>query len=292
MSVDTLQDRIRKMKSPLVLDLFAEPEQIPSRYFDGDQSFLQAYKVYCCELLAALKDTVAAVRLDLGMLSLYGLEGNNIAIELTNFAHSQGYYVLLQVPEPLSRRSAECAAEILFSGNTDIYFDGILLAAYIGSDAISPFVAFLNGTDKDLFVAARTSNRSAAESQDLRSGSRLAYEAKADIVKRYADRLVGKSGYSKVALLAAASSVDCLRALRNKYTNIFLLLDGCDYPNANAKNCAAAFDKLGHGAIACAGLSVIAAWLGETETEADCIAAALKAAERHRRNLLRYVTVL
>ena len=291
MAIDKLQDRIRKMKSPIALDLFAQEEHIPPCFFREEKSFLCAYEAYSLRLLDALKDSVAAIRMDYGMLSLYGSDGLRVMGEISIQAHKLGYYVLLQIPEPLSFRSAECEANILFSSDAPVYFDGILLSACIGSDAISPFADHLKESGKDLFIVSRTSNRSAAELQDLRSGSRLAYLAKADIVKRYADDLVGKYGYSRVALVAAASSVDCLRTLRNKYANLFLLLDGCDYPNANAKNCAAAFDKLGYGAISCAGLSVMAAWKTEG-TETEYIESAVKAVERHKRNILRYVTVL
>lgn len=291
MSIDKLQDRIRKLKSPVAVDMFAQAEHIPQKYLSESECFLRAYLTYCKELLEAMKDTAAAIRMDHGMFSLYGQKGLEVLRELSHQAHRLGYYVLLQIPEPLSRRGAVCEAQLLFAQDASVWFDGLLLAADIGSDAIAPFVEYLKAFDKDLFVVARTSNRSAAEMQDLRSGSRLAYMAKADIANRYADGLVGKSGYSKIALVGAASSVDCLYNLREKYTSIFLLLDGCDYPNANAKNCSAAFDKLGHGALACAGLSVLAAWR-ECENEADPVVAAQKAVERHKKNLLRYVSVL
>lgn len=291
MAIDKLQDRIRKFKSPLALDLFAKPEHIPQKFFINGKSFLDAYFAYCEKLLEAVKESVSAVRLDLGMFSLYGEEGAEVLCKISHLAHQMGIYVFLQIPEPLSRCVAEHEAQVLFSPKTTIWFDGIILTAFIGSDAVVPFVECLKNSDKDIFLAARTSNRSAAEMQDLRSGSRLAYMAKADIANRYADGLIGKSGYARIALVGAAASVDCLRALREKYTRLFLLIDGCDYPNANAKNCSAAFDKLGHGALACAGLSVVAAWR-ENEEEADPIQTALKAAERHRKNLLRYVTVL
>lgn len=292
MSVDKLQDRIRKLKSPLAVDLFAKQEHIPPQFFSGEMTFLQAYQEYCGELLEQLDGTVAAVRLDYGMLSLYGSDGITVLTELSVQAHKLGYYVLLQIGEPLSRQNAEFAAEMLFDAKQPVYFDGLIMAAYIGSDAIVPFFEQMKGSDKDLFVVARTSNRSAAEMQDLLTGSRLAYMAKADIVNRYVDPLIGRCGYARVALMAAAASADCLRGLRGKYKNIFLLLDGCDYPNANAKNCSAAFDKFGHGAVACAGLSVLAAWKDELENPSDYIGAAQKAAERHKRNLIRYVTIL
>ena len=92
--------------------------------------------------------------------------------------------------------------------------------------------------------------------------------------------------------MAAASSADSLRSLRAKYKNIFLLLDGCDYPNANAKNCSFAFDSLGHGAAACAGLSITAAWRDQETTGTEYVSQAVSAAERLKRNLTRYVTVL
>jgi hypothetical protein len=68
------------------------------------------------------------------------------------------------------------------------------------------------------------------------------------------------------------------------------LLDGYDYPNANAKNCGFGFDNLGHGAAACAGVSILGAW--REENPEDPIAAAVQAAERMKKNLTRYVSVL
>ena len=289
MAISKLQDRIRKLKSPLAVDLFAQPEHIPQRYFAEGTSFLDAYENYCKAIIDGMKDSVAAIRLDFGSFALYGANGMDVLAHISRAAHKAGYYILLQIPEPLSRCNAEAEMQLLLCENAPVWFDGMAITAYIGSDAIAPFAEGLKETDKDLFVMARTSNRSAAEMQDLRSGSRLAYMAKADIANRYAGGLVEKCGYSKIALIAAAASADCLRSLRTKYTNMFLWLDGCDYPNANAKNCSAAFDNLGRGAIACAGLSVLAAWQ-EVDSE-DCAEAALKSAERHRRNLLRYITV-
>ena len=91
-------------------------------------------------------------------------------------------------------------------------------------------------------------------------------------------------------ILHGASNANSLKTLRGKYKSLFLLLDGYDYPNANAKNCSFAFDALGHGAAACAGVSIAGAW--QTTEEEDPLAAALEAAERMRKNLTRYITVL
>ena len=150
----------------------------------------------------------------------------------------------------------------------------------------------LNKINKDLFVVVRTANRSAPELQDLLTGSRLVHLAAADIVKRFAEPMIAKCGYSNVAAVAAASSADSLRTLREKYKSIFMLLDGYDYPNANAKNCSAAFDKLGHGAAACAGTSVTAAWLDAPGEAQEYVSLAVEAAQRMKKNLTRYIVLL
>ena len=77
-----------------------------------------------------------------------------------------------------------------------------------------------------------------------------------------------------------------------RYKYVFLLVDGLDYPSGNAKNCGFAFDRLGHGAAVCVGPSVTAAWK-ETESDGqDYVEQAVQAAERIKKNLSRYVTIL
>ena len=71
-----------------------------------------------------------------------------------------------------------------------------------------------------------------------------------------------------------------------------LLLDGADYPNANAKNCSNAFDKFGHGAAACVSTSVTCAWAQAESDGSDFVAQSVAAAERMKKNLTRYVQIL
>lgn len=291
MAIDRLQEKIRKLKNPAVVNFSVLQDQIPSCVLEAAGSFLQAYKLFCKELLTGLKDVVPGVRFNFNSFAVRGGQWLDILDELLDYAKSQGYYVILDAPEALSAQDAQQSAGILLDGNCKWYFDGLVLTSYIGSDGIKPYVSQLKKTKKDLFVVVRTSNKTAPELQDLLSGSRLMHLANADIINRFAEDLVGRSGYSQVAMLAAASSADSLRSLRSKYKNMFLLLDGCDYPNANAKNCSYAFDTLGHGAAACAGLSITAAWK-ENQSQDQFVDYAVEAAQRLKKNLIRYITIL
>ena len=291
MSIDKLQEKIRKTKNPSVVDFGILPAHIPPHLLEEEGNFVAAYRRFCRELLLGLKDTVPAVRFSLGAFSLLGALGVDQLTDILHYAKELGYYVLLDGPEALSQQAAASAAEALLT--TDAFScDGVIVSAYIGSDAVRPYVKLLKQSGKSLFVVTRTANKTAPEVQDLLTGSRLVHTAVADLAGRLGEPLMGKCGYSQVAAVGAASSADSLRAMRAKQKCLFLLLDGYDYPNANAKNCSFAFDNLGHGAVACAGSTVTAAWYHEELDSREYVSWATQAAERMKKNLTRYVTVL
>ena len=291
MSVDSLQDKIRKVKNPSVIVFDAFAHEIPPHILQQCTGLDAAVERFCTELLEGLQGVVGAVRFGFGSFALLGTEGVGVLNRCMEVARRQGYYILLDVPEVLSVQAAKNAVMVLRDAMNGFAYDGIVVNGYMGSDVIRPF-AELCGEGKSLFVVVRTANKSAPELQDLLTGGRLVHTAAADIVSRLGEAFPGKCGYSQVGVMAAASTADGLRTLRSKYKRMFLLLDGYDYPNANAKNCSYAFDNLGHGAAACAGSSVVAAWQ-ETESDGlDFVELSVAAAERMKKNLTRYFSVL
>jgi len=290
MSIDRLQDRIRKQKNPVVVQFSMLSEWIPPAFLEQEDSVPSAWEGYCKALLEALKPHVPAVRFSMNQAAAYGPEGLMALREVLRFASKAGYFVLLDAPDAFNAEDASLSARNLCAG--DWLFDALVVTAYIGSDAIRPYADVLKPLDKSLFVLTRSYNRSCQELQDLLTGSRLVYQAMADVVNRFSQGTTGRSGYSYVAAMGAANAPDSLRLLREKYKYQFVLVDGYDAPNANAKNCALAFDRLGHGAAVCAGSSVTGAWKEEPWSEDAYIAAAEEAVQRMKKNLSRYVTVL
>ena len=291
MSIDFLQEKIRKLKNPSVIDFTVSKDQIPSHILYECGSLAEGYGRFCRELLEGLRDVVPAVRFSVGCFALLGQQGMAVLQQTLNLAKELGFYVLLDGIQILSPVQAQLEAQALFDPEVNWKFDALVTSACIGSDGLKPFADQIKKTDKALFAVLRTGNKSAAELQDLLAGPRLVHSAAADIVNRLGEPMPGRCGYNRLGGVAGASSADSLRTLRSKYNRIFLLLDGYDYPNANAKNCSFAFDKLGHGAAACAGSSVTAAWTEEGREDAY-VALAVEAAERMKKNLTRYVTIL
>lgn len=292
MSIDRLQEKIRKTKNPSLLDFDITREQLPPHLLAEERTFEKAYARFCIELMEGLRGFVPAVKFNFGGFALMGTEALVALSRILDSARKLGYYVILEVPEALSAQRTQSNADLLFSPECPWCFDGILLSSYIGSDGIKPYAARLEETGKSLFVVARTGNRSAMELQDLLTGGRNVFDAKADVVNRYKNSQATKSGYDRIALVGPASSAPILRKMREKYKHLFVLVDGFDYPNANAKNCASAVDAVGHGAVICAGTSITAAWLAAENDGTQFVEDAKEAADRMKKNLARYFTVL
>lgn len=291
MSIDVLQDKIRKMKNPSMVDFGIQKDSIPGHLIAEESGYKAAYGRFCRELMQGLKGTVPSVRFSFDTFSLMGPDGLTLLQSLLQQAKELGFYVVLDIPGALSPWDADRIAEAVLGENGQFPCDAAVISPYIGSDGVKPFVPYCK-KGKDVFVIVRSPNKSAAELQDLLSGTRLVHNATADMVNRFGETILGKCGYSRVAALVSAGAASSVKNLRAKYSRMFMLVDGLDYPSGNAKNCSYAFDKFGHGAIVCAGPSVTAAWQDAGGDGADYVEQAVAAAERMRKNITRYITVL
>ena len=290
MSIDLLHDRIRKLKNPSMVNFEISPDDLPQHLLEEEGDYSRAYLRFCRELLKELKDVVPAVRFSSTLCFLLGEMGSKILTELLREAKSQGYYVVLDAPAVLSPVSAERAAAVL-CGNAYMC-DALIVSPYIGSDALKPFLPYCKVGEKALFAVVRSPNKSASELQDLQFGTRQAHNATADLISRHGEISFAKCGYSQVGALVSAGNPYILRTLREKYTKTYMLVDGLDYPSGNSKNCSLAFDKFGYGAVICAGSSVTAAWKEAESDGQDYLSHALRASDKMKRNLMRYISVL
>lgn len=292
MSIDLLHEKIRKLKSPLIVDFSIRHSLLPLHLQQEEETLSNMYRRFCTELMQELSGVVPGVRFSFDDFALLAYDGLQLLSDLLKQAGELGFYVILDATQILTPWRAEFAAEILF-GSEMYPCDALLISPYIGSDAIKPFIPYCTGGNKALFVAVRSPNKSASDLQDLLTGKRLVQTAAAELVNRFGGQIITKCGYSPICAAVSATSPEGLRTLRGQYKHMFLLVDGLDYPSGNAKNCSYAFDRLGYGAVITVGPSVTAAWKDHEESDgSDYVSQAVQAAERIRKNILRYVTIL
>ena len=290
MAIDILQNKIKKQGRTLMLDLSITADDVPPVLLQASAGPVDACRDYSRKLLQGLKTQISAVRFRLLHFALMGEKGISLLSELLKYASSQGYYTLLDIPGLMSEEDAAFSAGRIWGEDGIFPCDGVVVSAYPGSDVIKPFLPYCQEQKKDVFVAVRTPNRSAPDIQNLLAGSRTVHMAAADNVNRYGGTTIGKFGYSRVGIVAAATAGDSVKMLRAKYPGLFMIVDGLDCSGANARNCSYGFDRMGHGAIVCLGSSVTSAW--KEDSGEDYLLAAVSSAQKARKRIERYVTVL
>lgn len=287
MSIDVLQNKIRKLKNPAALWLCPAQSLIPAAVLEEAGSLGKAYGQYALSLLENLQEYFCAVRVNFDAFALAGVDGLVSLERVLDQAKKLGYYVILDWMHMEDPASAEQAAKVILKEGA-WPCDAVVVTPYGGSEGVKPYLSAAG--KKDVFVAVKTGNKSASELQDLQTGGRQVYIASAELVSIWGEMSVERFGYSRVAAVAGAANASALRILRQKFPRLFMLVEGLETTGANVKNCSYAFDRMGYGALVCAGSSILGAW--KEREDGDYLEAARDASDRLKRNLSRYVTVL
>ena len=112
MAVDTLQEKIRKLKNPSMLLLACGVGELPPD-LEPELSQPRRYEACYTALLENLKDLVPAVRVSFSAFALMGPEGLGVLSGLLEKARALGYYVALDAPQMLSAQAADQSACVL-----------------------------------------------------------------------------------------------------------------------------------------------------------------------------------
>lgn len=287
MSMDVLKNKIRKLRNPSALTIAPTLDALPPAYLTAYESPIQGMGEYCRRVLEALRGQLPAVKVSFGAFSLLGPEGLVQLKSVLDTARKLGYYVILDWQRQEDEAAAKAAAKLILSDGM-WSCDAVVLSGYPGSGSVKPYIMEANKEKKDVYVVLKTGGKSGSELQDLQTGGRMVYTAAADLLARWGDQTMERCGYSRVAGVGSASNASSLRNLRAKYPRMFLLVDGLEAGNANARNASFAFDNMGYGALVCSNL--LTAWIENPEN--DPIDEVVAAAQRMRRNVTTYVTVL
>ena len=123
MSIDVLQGKIRKLKTPIMVGLDPTVELIPpellaecrERLGDNAESLAESYLVFCKGILDALKKLVPAVKVQSACFEALGWQGVKAMQEVLAYAKKLGFYVLLETMRTDVGHIAAITAESVFS---------------------------------------------------------------------------------------------------------------------------------------------------------------------------------
>lgn len=152
-----LTERIRATGAPLCLGVDPHPDALP----DGLPRDAQGVERFARGIVEAGCEAAAAVKVNIGFFEAFGSAGW-AALERLRADVPTGHLFIIDAKRGDIGSTAERYAAGLFE---HLGADAVTLSAFLGADAIEPFLAY---PDRVVYLLARTSNPSAGTFQDLR----------------------------------------------------------------------------------------------------------------------------
>jgi len=199
---DKLLNASRKNKSWLCIGLDPDPELMPG------MDVLQFNRA----IIEATCDLVCAYKPNLAFYEALGTEGTAI-LEKT-IKHVPGDIAVIgDAKRGDIGNTARVYAKALFS---ILGFDAATVNPYLGYDSIEPFISC---RDKGVFILCRTSNKGAADFQDLRTDGLPLYEAVAKKAREW-------NIHGNIGLVVGATYPEELKRVRSMCPDMPLLIPG------------------------------------------------------------------
>jgi len=300
MSIDILIDKIKAKNNPSVAGLDPKVDYVPkyirekcyNEYGINLRGAAEAIWEYNKGLIDALYDVVPAVKPQSAYYEMYGLVGEEVLSRTINYAKEKGLYVILDVKRNDIGTTAEAYSKA-YIGKVEIegkFFDAVgsdcvTVNPYLGTDGIMPFVKDCKEYGKSIFVLVKTSNPSSGELQDLKIDGGEFFEKTADLVNKWGEEVIGKSGYSSVGAVVGATYPTQAAKLRKLMPKSYFLVPGYGAQGGSAKDVAHSFNDDGLGAIVNSSRGIICAYKKGDYKEEDFALAARNEAIRMKNEL-------
>jgi orotidine-5'-phosphate decarboxylase len=255
---DRLIAAVRRVKNPVLVGLDPRAESLPAGILTGQSAAdaAKAYTKFCAGVIDVVAPLVAAVKPQAAFFEQLGPHGCVALAEVIAYAAEKGLLVILDGKRNDIGSTAQGYAEAyLGPGNTSPWgCDALTVSPYLGDDSLTPFVEVAQARGAGIFVLVKTSNPGGKRFQDIVAEGRPLYRHVAEYVESLAaqTRNVSEgtdSRYGLVGAVVGATYPHELAELRQAMSHTWLLIPGFGAQGGTAKDCAAAFDEQGLGAI-------------------------------------------
>lgn len=263
MSTTSFADRLAaacaKCGNPVVVGIDPRFEQLPAPLTAGvdpknRDAVAEAFARFGCALIDVVAPLVPAVKPQLAFYEQLGVEGMIALKTIVDHARRAGLLVILDGKRNDIGSTAEAYADGLLGAHSPWGGDALTVSPYLGHDSLEPFVKTATERSAGLFVLVKTSNPGGGQFQDrplveTTGGSQTLYRLVAAEVERLSAATVGTSGYGIVGAVVGATYPEQMAELRAAMPRTIFLVPGYGSQGGTAKDCAAAFDAKGNGAV-------------------------------------------
>lgn len=213
------------------------------------QAAAAAIGAHCAALIDATAHVCVAVKPQLARFELLGAPGRAALGAVVEHARAAGLLVIADGKRGDIDVTAKAYASSLFGGAETPFghvaglgADAATVNPLMGADALEPFVTAARAAGAGVLVLVRTSNRGAADVEDLRlEGSEAVWERIAAMVEGLGRVGIGDAGLSDVGAVVGATEPQHLARARELMGSATFLLPGVGAQGGRVEDLAPAF---------------------------------------------------
>ena len=207
----------------------------------------------------ATKDVAGCFKVQIAYYESLGLDGIRAYKETLDYVKAAGMPVIADIKRGDIAKTAEMYAKAHFEG--DFEADFITLAPYMGLDSIRPYLPYVTGAGKGLFVLVRTSNPGAKDFEyEKRADGRHVYDMVGDKLHELGGECMGEKGYSSLGLVIGGPPIEEAAEIRARYEDSFFLIPGYGAQGGTADDIARYLDKHSNGGVVNSSRAVLLAY--------------------------------
>jgi orotidine-5'-phosphate decarboxylase len=258
---DRLTAACRARGNALCVGLDPRWEALPSglrrRHADGCLAGVaRAFEEFSLRVLDLVAPLVPVVKPQAAFFELCGPDGMLALQGVLRRARDLGLVTILDgkrndIASTAAAYAAAALAGAVIDGTTFPVWDADALTvnAYLGRDAVEPFLHSASRSGRGVFVLVRTSNPGARLFQDLDCGGKPLYLHVAEAVRAWAREDLGACGLGSAGAVVGATYPAELTALRAAMPEAPFLVPGYGSQGGGALDVAGAFRPDGTGAV-------------------------------------------
>ncbi|MCS7303953.1 MAG: orotidine-5'-phosphate decarboxylase [Thermoguttaceae bacterium] len=262
---DRLAEAVRRTAAPVVVGLDPRLEGLPPALAPEErspQTVASAFERFCREVIDAVACLVPAVKPQAAFFEQLGPAGMQALANLIAYARQKDLLVILDGKRnDIGSTAAAYADGWLGPGGCSPWgADALTVNAYLGEDAVQPFIETAKVRGAGLFVLVKTSNPGSRQFQDLVADGMPLYQHVGRWVEQIACQSLGQCGYSLVGAVVGATYPAQLAELRSLMPHVWFLVPGYGAQGGTARDVASAFDSQGLGAVVVSARGILFAY--------------------------------
>ena len=246
-------------RGPVCVGLATDFSYLPEGFAKAELTAGENIVRFNQAIVDATKSVAGCFKVQIAYYESLGLDGIRAYKETLDYVKAAGMPVIADIKRGDIAKTAEMYAKAHFEG--DFEADFITLAPYMGLDSIRPYLPYVTGAGKGLFVLVRTSNPGAKdfEYEKLADG-RHVYDMVGDKLHELGGECMGEKGYSSLGLVIGGTHIEEAAEIRARYEDSFFLIPGYGAQGGTADDIARYLDKHSNGGVVNSSRAVLLAY--------------------------------